>query len=206
MTIGDLSILYGTMMSGKSLELIRRCIDDSNLKRNSNRVVFIRHSSDTRDIGLSRNPLLKGIKLEDHGIDVIVTDDLKTITGSTDTMSTIYSVYIDEGQFFGTLKENVELFIRNGINVNIAGLTHYSNGNMFGDICDLIPLCSPGQAYHMHAKCWNCLTNKDSNVNRAIFNLKLTHDDYSDGSSSGIIIDSGDVFKPVCRQCFYELR
>ena len=171
-----IEIIVGSMFSGKSTELIRRCHRYECIGKN---VLFINSVLDTRcdinEIQTHNNLVHKALKVD------------KLMNISIDYLRNINVIGIDEAQFFDDLPDFlVKVEILNKI-VIVAGLDGDFKRKPFGKILECIPLAD--NITKLTAMCSIC---KDGTP--AIFSKKL----YNDNN----IVDIGaiDKYVAVCRK------
>lgn len=125
-----LELIIGCMYSGKSTELMRRCLRYKSIGKS---IVFINHSNDTRTG--------KSIKTHEN----IVCDALK-FDNLMSFMESNYNKYdvigIDEAQFFPDLLEFIQKAERVlNKTIIVAGLDGDYQRKPMGQILNIIPLC-----------------------------------------------------------------
>ena len=126
--MATVQIIIGSMFSGKSTELLRRCRTYTAIEKN---VLVINHSYDSRcnnEIKTHDNSVFSALKINKL-LDVDVSDDVDVIA-------------IDEGQFFNDLYEFVLREETRKVVILIAGLDGDSERQTFGEILKCIPLCN----------------------------------------------------------------
>ena len=170
----------GCMFAGKTSKLIQHY----NLLKDKKKVCVINYFHDTR-----YDPEL----LSTHDKKKIECVRLKTL----DTLKRDYLSYevflINEAQFFPKLYSIVlELADIYNKDVYIYALDSDFQRKPFGDICNLMPVCTT--ITKLYANCSNC-----KGVQNACFTHRLTKD------KQQCIIDS-DSYIPVCRKCYIKLN
>ena len=126
--MATIEIIIGSMFSGKSTELLRRCKTYTAINK---KVLVINHSYDTRcknEIKTHDNVTFNALKTNKL-LDVKITCDIQIVA-------------IDESQFFDDLYEFVKKNENKRIVILISGLDGDSNREMFGQILKCIPLCN----------------------------------------------------------------
>ena len=127
--MATIEIIIGSMFSGKSTELLRRCRTYSAIDKN---VLVINHSIDTRcqwnEAKTHDNITIKALK----------TNDLMSL----DIDTNVDIIAIDEAQFFDNLFNFIKSIESRKVVIIIAGLDGDYNRSKFGEILDCIPLCN----------------------------------------------------------------
>lgn len=175
--MATIEIIIGSMFSGKSTELLRRCKTYTAIDKN---VLIINHKSDTRcnnEIKTHDNLSFSALKAEsllnlhiDNNIDVIA---------------------IDESQFFCDLFEFVQRYEHRKVVILISGLDGDSNREMFGDILKCIPLCN--SVIKLSAMCSIC---KDGTLGSFSKRLDTVNKDK-------IFIGANNEYVSVCRKHYF---
>ena len=184
MDSGELQLIIGPMMSGKSTELLRRLFNESVI---GVKCIYINHQSDTRSKeGFStHNPLYKEKLSKESGVTFVSTKDLSTVDVSE------YDVIgIDESQFFNSLVGPVLHWVDHlHKTVIVSGLNGDKHRTAIGYTTGLIPhmdSCTFLKAY--------CLLCAEKKIKRnAIFSHKFGEGDDVGGK---------DKYIPLCRHCF----
>jgi thymidine kinase len=128
-TLPRIDIILGSMFSGKSTELIRRC---SRLEAIGKNVLYINHSFDTRtDDYIQTHTQHRKIAIKVHHL----FDIEEELFLKADVIA------VDEGQFFDDLYKFVLKCETNQKTLIISGLDGDSNRKPFGQILECIPLC-----------------------------------------------------------------
>jgi thymidine kinase len=127
--MANLDIIIGPMFAGKSCELIKRI---RLLKVLQKEYIVVKPKIDNR---YDNNMVVSHNCDKEHCIILSqLVDIYKHLNNNINT------IFIDEGQFFDDLKDNViNLVETHKINIIISGLDGDSNRNKFGQILDLIP-------------------------------------------------------------------
>lgn len=98
-------------------------------------------------------------------------------------------IAIDEGQFFPDISESVELFCNKGKIVIVAALDGTFERKPFGRILELIPIAE--QIQKLSAVCFSC--GMDASYTKRLSDCKEIE-----------LIGGEDIYKPVCRSCFFK--
>ena len=172
--MAEIQLILGSMFSGKSTELIRRCRTYKAINKN---VLIINHINDTRcnnEIQTHDKNKFKAFKANTL-CDININD---------------YNVIgIDESQFFADLVDFIKKYEHTSKTILIAGLDGDYNRNKFGETLDIIPYCN--SVSKLSAMCAIC---KDGTL--GIFSKRLhTNDDK-------VFIGSSNEYAAVCRKCF----
>lgn len=180
---GQISLIIGSMFSGKSSELLRQL----NVFSRCYKCIFITHSKDTRNF-LSHNPIIKS-DLKDTNITYMKCDDLNSID-----ISGFEVIGIDEAQFFNVLKKPVIKFAKQQKIVIVAGLDSDYNQNVFEEVISLIPYST--DIKKLSSLCHFCLDEKSPIINFAPMTVmkKNSEQKYNDR----LIIDNGNIFSVSC--------
>lgn len=173
--MAHVELIIGSMFSGKSTELIRRCKTYIAIQK---KVLVINHSNDTR----CKN------QIQTH--DNISFEAIKTNNLLDLEINNYDVIAIDESQFFNNLKTFVQMHEKKNINIIIAGLDGDSNREKFGEILDLIPICN--KVTKLSAMCAMC---KDGTL--GIFSKKIID------NNDKICIGASKEYLSVCRKCYF---
>ena len=172
--MAHIEIIMGSMFSGKSTELLRRCRTYSAIKKE---VLLINHSLDTRcenELKTHDNMIMSAVK----------TDKLCALEIDPD----VDIVAIDEAQFFEDLYEFLVMNeTRKNLVILISGLDGDSNRKSFGQIFKCIPLCNT-----VTKLCAMCSICKDGTP--GVFSKRLS------SSTDQVCIGAGHEFISVCRK------
>jgi thymidine kinase len=191
-----LEIILGPMYSGKTsrlVEIYKQC-KFCNIK-----VIVINHSIDNRydDELMSTHdqikiPCIKTEKLLDlwtensddleMNVSLIPKIEEKLLVITNDV------ILINEGQFFGDLKEFVKKMLKHGKQIYVCGLDGDFQRKKFGQILDLIPLCD--KVTKLTSLCSLC-----KNGTLGIFSKRITCE------KEQTVVGS-DNYIPVCRNCY----
>ena len=169
-----IEIIVGSMFSGKSTELLRRCRTYTAIDQN---VVVINSSIDSRcsnEIKTHDNNTFSAIKIRKL-MDLQIDEKVNVIA-------------IDEAQFFEDLFQFVKKHERKNIVILIAGLDGDYNRNVFGEILKCIPLCN--SVTKLSAMCNIC---KDGTP--GLFSKRKV-----DNSNETILVGAFSEYLSVCRK------
>ena len=175
--MATVQIIIGSMFSGKSTELLRRCKTYTAINQN---VLVINHSYDTRcknEIKTHDNVSFTAFKTKKL-LDVEICDDIKIVA-------------IDESQFFDDLYDFVKRHEHKEIVILIAGLDGDSNREMFGQILKCIPLCN--SVTKLSAMCNVC---KDGTLGS--FSKRIDTQ-----NNNKIFVGSNRDYLSVCRKHYF---
>ena len=182
MKSGRLELILGPMFAGKSTKLIEIANRYESINK---KILTITHIIDNRygeGVISSHNKVQKKC---------ITTEFLSNLLDNTEyQLSEI--IVIEEGQFFGDLKE----FVQRAVDVDkkhviVAGLSGDYQRKPFGQILDLIPLADCVQMISAYCKVCNDGTE-------AHFTKRIKKD------SEIILIGCNDIYMPVCRNHYLE--
>jgi len=172
---GSLHIILGPMFSGKTTRLM----DD--IKAHTNYVV-VNYAGDRRydDQLLSTH--------DKRMCPCIQAYDLTSISHKEDVI-TASAIFINEAQLFGDLYDIVlEWVEKDRKDVYVYGLDGDFRREIFGDIYRLLPLCN--SVVKLAGQCAICGNAK------SLFSKRVSKD------IEQIVIGT-DIYKPVCRDCFF---
>jgi thymidine kinase len=182
MNSGRLEVIIGPMFSGKSTKLIEianryECI--------GKRLLTVTHIIDNR---YGEGVISSHNKIQKQSLCV---ESLMTLLDS-DVYNQSEIVFIEEGQFFGDLKE----FVIRAVDIDskhviVAGLSGDFRREKFGQILDLIPL-----AEHVEKLTAFCKLCNDGTL--AHFSKRITKD------HSQTLVGNDDHYLPVCRKHYLE--
>lgn len=184
MNNGELHLIIGPMMSGKSTELLRRLFNESVI---GVKCVYINHQSDTRSKeGFStHNPLYKEKLSKESGVTFVSTKNLNTVD-----IREYDVIGIDESQFFKSLTGPVLHWVDHlHKTVIVSGLNGDKHRDVIGYITGLIPHMD--SCTFLKAYCQLCAEKKIKK--NAIFSHK-----FGEGNDIG----GKDKYIPLCRHCF----
>lgn len=165
-----LTLILGPMYSGKTTTLI-------NLINKSDNHIAYKHNSDDR---YQMNSI---ISHDNKAKKCIPVANISEILKDVDKYN---NIFIDEGQFFTDLYENVKILIAANKSVFISGLDGDFKQEPFGngDLLKLIPFAD--EIIMLKSKCYIC-------SNDARFTKRLVND------NEQILIGSNKLYQPVCR-------
>ena len=178
---GRLDLILGCMFAGKTGEFISRYRKYKGMGRE---ILVINHSSDKR-----------------YGKGVVSTHDRDKITCmSSDGLLEISTseryikadiIMIEEAQFFTDLVE----FVQHGMDIDrkhfiVCGLSGDCFRRPFGEILDLIPLCT--DITHLKALCVEC--DREGQECPAVYSMRKTSD------KRQTVVGAADTYFPVCHR------
>ncbi len=176
-----LDLVIGPMFAGKSCELIKRIRLLKVLKKN---YLVVKPLIDDR---YDENMVVSHNFEKEH---CIVLQYLKDIYDHL--KDDINTIFIDEGQFFSDLKDEViKLVEQFNINVVVTGLDGDSNRHKFGQILDLIPYCT--NCIKINACCVICMDGTP-----APFSYRKKP------SESQVMIGGNEAYMSLCRKHYLE--
>jgi len=138
--MATIELIIGSMFSGKSTELLRRCRTYEAIKKN---IYMINHEVDIRC----------GNEIKTHDNSVYKATKCKLLT-DLNIPKNIDVIAIDEAQFFPDIVDFIKHYEKLDYIILIAGLDGDSNRNKFGFILDIIPYCN--NVVKLHAMCSVC--------------------------------------------------
>ena len=174
---GKIDVIFGPMFSGKSTELQRK------MKRYliaEKKCLIINYAKDNR---YSKE-------------NVVSTHDKQTMKASKFTllseaehMVDDYDIIgVDEGQFFEDLVEKAEEWANRGKVVIIAALDATFQRKPFNRVCELVAIAE--NVKKLHSVCNTC-------KKKGSFTQRVS------GGSEIELVGGVDIYKSVCRKCFY---
>ena len=193
--LDGMHVLYGTVCSGKTSELIRQLSIHSEMI--NTKVLYVNSKKDTRGDKFSSN---SSYTVFPKKVDSMKIDSIQELVDHKE-----YSKYdvigIDEAQFFKDISNEIlEPLILKGSKIIVSGLLTDSEGKKFGNICELIRHSE--SSTQMHSFCSSCSLKG-----------KLTHGLYSaiikaksKDKIGQIHIGSSDVYSPLCRFCYNDQK
>lgn len=186
---GKLSVVYGSMKSGKSFELIRQqSVLTLGKKKN---VLIVKPSIDNRfskDEVISRTGARTNCIIVDHTSKECIENMYDKHKGN------INAILIDEIQFFNLdILDVIEKFLLDNIDVYCYGLNLNFLNEPFDIMKELIPLAD--DVKKLYAICENCGSD------HATHNFLIDTNGVSDSIKIG-----DEVYKAVCRTCYYKLK
>lgn len=178
-SIGELHIIYGSMFSGKTTELV-------NIINKSNNYIVINHSLDNR---YSSNNLI--YSHDGKTIDCIKLTLLSSIFDK-DIFKKSSIIFIDEAQFFSNLKNDVIKIVEEyNKTVYIAGLLIDFNRQQFGELLDLIPFADT--VTFKKSICSVCQENKSYLPHNNTYSYKFSKSD------DIICVGTNNDYTSLCR-------
>ena len=201
--IGSLELIVGPMFSGKTNRLIQRYNEIKfSVERFSNnnfgttyselpaeKMLAINYDKDTR---YGTNKIISHDRQE---INCIAVNNLSMLQSEQycEQLKQATYIFINEAQFFGNLKlwvlEQVEKYNKHVI---LCGLDSDYKRDKFGDILDLI--AHADSLVKLYGTCSKC--SKPSIYTHRLHN----------NSNKQILIGSGDIYTPLCRNCYLTLN
>jgi thymidine kinase len=173
-----LEIIIGCMYSGKSTELMRRCLRYKAIGKN---IVFINHINDTRTDN--------NIKTHEGTIyDAFKYLNLLQLANTVD-LNKYDVIGIDEGQFFPDLKEFILYIEKYNKIIIVAGLDGDYQRKPMGQILEIIPLCDTVDKL-------TAMDMVDCNGTPGLFTKRIVNDD------SQLLIGGKDKYMAVSRKNF----
>jgi thymidine kinase len=163
------------MFAGKSTELLRRM---NRHKFSGKSCLYVKYIDDTRYCE-------KSIATHDLAKELAVS--VRALTDLGDSWKNYDCIGIDEGQFYKDVVAFAELAASEGKIVIMSVLSGTSFRKPFNDVLDLIPKCE--KVKQLQAICKIC-------SHPASFTLRTTACDTIE------LIGGGDIYMPVCRECF----
>jgi len=175
---GFIELIIGPMFSGKSTELMRKVKRYSIAQKKCLTVNYAKDNRYSQDncIATHDNQMLRAMKCH-------TLEELLPIYKDYDVVA------IDEGQFFSDIVEKSEIFANAGKTVIVAALDATFQRKPFGRVLELIPMAE--KITKLSAVCVVC--NSD-----AFFTQRISED------SQVELIGGNDIYRAVCRKCFYE--
>lgn len=178
--MGWIEVITGSMFSGKTEELIRR------LKRAriaNQRVEIFKPEIDRR---YSNEQVIS------HDDNAILSTPVSASGNILLLASDVDVVGIDEAQFFDdNLAEVCNELANSGVRVIVAGLDMDFRGKPFGPIPGL--LATAEYVTKVHAICMQC-------GNLAQFSYR------KDLSEKTVLLGEQDIYEPLCRSCYKDIR
>ncbi|AYV80089.1 MAG: thymidine kinase [Gaeavirus sp.] len=190
---GKLEIVLGTMFSGKTSFMLSKIAFFADL---GFKILYINIEFDTRntDAFSTHNPFLNTDNYSkkdniEKNVTMIKCKEL------TDVPYAHYDIImIDEAHFFPKIEEYVKELLLDKKYVFVSSLIADFQGNKFGSVYDLIPICD--EIHRLHAYCGICCIAKKCRI--AIYSKRIT------SSTATIEIGGSDKYIPVCRQHFLQ--
>lgn len=180
----SITLIFGSMYSGKTTELIRRITRCRSIKK---RVVVINSALDDRYTGKDSI-----ISHDEYEYNCIKTKLLSTVDQQMRLKADVDVIAIDEAQFFPDLKKYVLKFCEEyKKEVIVAGLITDYQRKKFGNMSDLIYYAD--DLVHLKSLCTEC---KDGT--HGIFTKKICT------SVDQIDVGSTDKYVALCRECYLK--
>ena len=192
---GKLEIVLGTMFSGKTSFMLSKISFFANLNF---KILYINIEFDNRTTNVfsTHNPF---INISEYNKNNNIEQNVKMIKTSKliDIQYNNYDIIIiDEAHFFDDLVEYTKLLLEHKKYVIIGSLIGDYNGNKFGQVCELIPICD--EIHRLHAYCGICSKNKKCRI--AIYSKRISY------STETIEIGGSDKYIPVCREHYTNIN
>jgi thymidine kinase len=176
-----LELIIGPMFSGKTTSLIT--IHNTHGPEN---VVAINYEKDKR---YSKTMLSSHDQVMIPCFNTLTLADLATNQEFLEKYRRVNTVLINEGQFFGDLKDFVlKCLETDGKSVYVCGLDSDFKREKFGQLLDLIPFAD--RVTKLKANCSAC-----HSPNSALFSHRVTEE------TSQVVIGV-DMYIPLCRECY----
>lgn len=180
---GSIHVILGCMFSGKTTELLRNVKRYKSIGRTT---MVINYSMDTR---YGNNSVISHDSINVPAFMVSNLDDIFQNKDLFDEYTNSQYIFINEGQFFGGLKN----FCENAANkdnkiVFVCGLDGDYKQQKFGEMIDLIPVSET--VVKLHALCKVC--GLDASFTRRIVNNDET-----------VLIGNDNMYEAVCRKHYF---
>jgi thymidine kinase len=176
---GSIEVIYGSMFSGKTEELIRR-IKRAKIARQ--KVEIFKPAIDVR---------YSTLEVVSHDENAIRSTPVENSSNILLLAADVDVVGIDEAQFFDRHLIEVAVQLANqGIRVIAAGLDMDFKGNPFGPIPGLMAVAD--YITKVHAVCVRCGTI-------AQFSHRLTE------KEQVVLLGEKDIYEPLCRRCYTKV-
>ena len=173
---GSIEVLCGSMLSGKTEELIRR------LKRAQFAKQTVEIYKPCIDVRYSDDEVVS------HDSHSIPSTPIDSPASMLLLSSDVEVVGIDEAQFFDdTIVEVVQTLADRGVRVIIAGLDTDFMGKPFGPMPALMAVAEDIQK--VHAICVRC-------------GSPANHSHRLSSSDKLVVLGEKDIYEPLCRHCF----
>ena len=187
----SLTVIFGSMYSGKTTELIRRINRFQSINK---RVLIINNRLDDRYSGDDAI-----VSHDEYKFNCVKCKKLHEIDSQMRIDADVDVVAIDEGQFFPDLKKYALKFVEQyGKDVIVAGLIGDYERKKFGSIIDLFNYSD--NIVHLKSLCTNC---KDGTV--GIFTKKIcTKRIVLEMLSDRIDVGSKEKYIALCRKCYLD--
>jgi thymidine kinase len=180
---GKLNLIVGCMFAGKTSEIVIEC--RRRLKINQ-KVLGITYSDDNRYTDESY--------IVNHNLEKIKSIKVKTLSevNITDILNNDF-IFIDEGQFFSDLTENVLTWVNKyKKSVYIYGLDGDFKRQSFGRIHELLPHCD--NITKLKALCTMC-----NDGTEALFTHRISKENTQ-------VVIGVDNYVPLCREHYNQLN
>ena len=173
---GAIEVIYGSMFSGKTEELIRR------LKRAQFAKQKVEIYKPCIDVRYSEDEVVS------HDSHSIPSTPIDSPASMLLLSSDVEVVGIDEAQFFDeTIVDVVQTLANRGIRVIIAGLDTDFMGKPFGPMPALMAVAEDIQK--VHAICVKC-------------GSPANHSHRLSKSDQLVVLGETDIYEPLCRHCY----
>ena len=177
---GSIEVICGSMLSGKTEELIRR------MKRAQFANQKVEIYKPCIDVRYSDDQVVS------HDAHSIPSTPIDSPASMLLLSSDVEVVGIDEAQFFDdTIVEVVQTLANRGVRVIIAGLDTDYMGKPFGPMPALMAVAEDVQK--VHAICMKC-------------GSPANHSHRLSESDQLVVLGEKDIYEPLCRHCFNEAR
>jgi len=181
---GHLTVIIGSMFSGKSTEIIRLI---NRFKVLNKKIVAINHTLDDRYDGDNAN-IITHDKVK---MNCLKLEKLSPFS-ETDEYQNAEVIVIEEGQFFGDLFEFIVKSVDNdGKRVIVAGLDGDYLRRPFGDMLKIIPYAE--EVRKLEALCLKC-----NDGTKAFFTKRIGVSENRD------FVGSNDQYIAVCRKHYIQ--
>lgn len=186
-------ILVGPMYSGKSTkqnQILTRISDTyacAGIK-----VTKVNHKIDKRET--VRVDKKRGLTSHSSSpIGLSNTIDVQIVADIKDVNVVDYDVIgVDEAQFFGGLKDTVLSWLKLGKIVYISGLDSFSNGNICGEVIQLLPYAQTFKK--LTATCIFCINNGKVGKIAMLTACKIS-------KTNNIMVGGKNLYTPACFKC-----
>ena len=182
---GELHLIIGNMMAGKTTTLLQRLFNEASI---GVKCIYINHKKDlarSSEPFSTHNPLYKEKLSQESGVTLVSADRIADID-----VREYDVVGIDESQFFVHLVDDVISLVDTYHKIVIvSGLNGDKNREKIGFVNDLIPHMD--SCTFLTAYCQFCAEKKIKRT--AIFTYKF---------GSGSDVGGKDKYVPLCRGCF----
>ncbi len=198
--MGNLTIIFGPMFSGKTTKLVQeltRFIDVTS-ESHKTKCLLINHTFDDRNLEIGISSHGSSFKGVSDLIEIQRVSDLKQVDAS------IYDVIgIDETQFFNDLSQIIE-WVNNGKVIIASGLITDAFMKPFGELYKMIPIAD--NVIQCHSICSECIKNHTRIITPdALSAMKAPFTFRMNASYNQIDIGASDKYIPVCRYHYNQL-